>query len=95
MIKRNIQNLVDFSKLAPYETSEPRYLFEANHAGLFTRVIIGLRSFLAGRSAKQALEAEKSKAIEHLHGLTDEQLRDIGITRMDISRAVRLGRDNI
>ena len=95
MIKRNIQNLVHFSNLAPYKTSEPRYLFEAGDAGLFTRVINGLRSFLAGRSDKQALETEKKKAIEHLHSLTDEQLRDIGITRMDISRAVRLGRDNI
>ena len=95
MIKRNIQNLVHFSNLAPCKTGESQYLFEAGDAGLFTRVINGLQNFLTERIAKQALEAENSHAIEHLHTLTDAQLRDIGITRMDISRAVRLGRDNI
>ena len=95
MLKRNLQNLAHSNNLVPSQLSEPQYLLETGDTGLFKRAIDVLRHYLAESSRKQALEAENRKAIEHLHTLTDEQLRDIGITRMDISHAVRLGRDNI
>ena len=95
MIKQNLQNLVHSNNLVSYQLSEPQSLLEADDAGLLDRVIRGLRHYLVESNRKQALEAENRKAIEHLHTVTNEQLRDIGITRMDISRAVRLGKDNI
>jgi len=41
---------------------------------------------------RQARAAEDRKAIEHLQALSDAQLRDMGITRMDISHVVRFGK---
>jgi len=95
MIKQNLQNLVHSNNLVPDQLGEPQYLFDAGDENLLVRFIRGLQYYLAASSRKQAIETENSKAIKHLHTLTDEQLRDIGITRMDISRAVRLGRGNI
>ena len=95
MLKRNLQKLIEANKLVPCPLGVPQTLPQAGATGLLARSIRGLRHYLAASSRKQALEAEILKAIKHLHTLTDEQLRDIGITRMDISRAVRLGKDNI
>jgi uncharacterized protein YjiS (DUF1127 family) len=95
MIKHNLQNLVDSNNIVSYQLSEPQYLPGADATSLFARSIRGLRRYLAESSRKHSLEAENRKAIEHLHSLTDEHLRDIGITRMDISRVVRFGKDNI
>ena len=95
MIKQNLQNLVHSSNLIPNQLNGPQYLLGTGDAGLFTRAISGLRNYLAESSRQQVLEAQIRKAIEHLHTLTDEQLRDMGITRTGISRAVRYGRENI
>ncbi len=95
MIKPNLQNLVDSNNLVSYQLSEPQYLPGADDTGLFAGAIRGLRRYLAESSREHSRETEIRKAIEHLHTLTDEHLRDIGITRMDISRVVRFGKDNI
>jgi hypothetical protein len=95
MIKRNLQNLVQSNNRFSNELSEPQSLLDTGDAGLLKSAIYGLRHYLAESNRKHSLEAENRRATEHLHTLTDEQLRDIGITRMDISRAVRLGRDKI
>jgi uncharacterized protein YjiS (DUF1127 family) len=95
MIKQILQNLVHSNNLAPRQIIESQYLLEAGDTGLLARTVRGLQHYLAESNRKQAFEAENRKSIEHLHTLSDENLRDIGITRMDISRAVRLGRDNI
>jgi len=44
---------------------------------------------------KRELEYQNRRAIAHLKSLTDEQLRDVGIQRPDIERAVRLGKENV
>ncbi len=95
MLKRNLQNLIETNKLVPCALGVPQALPQAGATGVIARSIRALLHYLAASSHKHALEAENLKAIEHLHTLTDEQLRDIGIMRMDISRAVRLGKDNI
>ena len=95
MIKQNLQNLVHSSNLIPNQLNGPQYLLGAGDAGLFTRAISGLRNYLAESRRLQMLEAQNRKTIAHLYTLTDEQLRDMGITRMGISRAVRFGRENI
>lgn len=49
--------------------------------GLLARLVDGLRREWRIRSAAESLS-----------GFSDSQLRDIGIVRVDIERAVRLGR---
>jgi uncharacterized protein YjiS (DUF1127 family) len=95
MIKHNLQNMLHPSNLAPCHPCAQRYLHEAGDGSWFARAIHDLRRYLAESSRRQACEAENRKAMGHLHALTDEQLRDIGISRMDISRAVRFGKDHI
>jgi len=94
MIKPKLQNLVVSSNLVSHQFNEPQFLPEAGNTDLLARAIHDLRHYLVASLRKQAFKAETRNAIEHLHSLTDEHLRDIGITRMDISRAVRLGRGN-
>lgn len=53
----------------------------AGQPGFFARVVDGLRREWRNRSA-----------VESLSGFSDAQLRDIGIARAEIHRAVREGR---
>ena len=94
MINPKLQSLVVSSNLVSCQFDEPQYQPEAGNTGLLARIIHDLRHYLVASFRKQAFEAETRNSIEHLHSLTDEHLRDIGIMRMDISRAVRLGRGN-
>lgn len=52
-----------------------------------------LNARLRGLRERWAREDEIEKSIAHLRGLSDEQLRDMGIRRADISRVVRHGPD--
>ena len=70
-------------------------LFPGANAGILGRALQHIRSYYAEVRRRQAQEIEIRRDIEHLYSLTDEQLRDIGITRMDISRAVRYGKENL
>ncbi|MCP4876241.1 MAG: hypothetical protein GY896_12315 [Gammaproteobacteria bacterium] len=63
--------------------------------GILSRAVRGLRDYVAEISRRYESEAEERKSMEHLHSLTDEHLRDIDITRMDISRAVRYSKEYI
>jgi uncharacterized protein YjiS (DUF1127 family) len=60
---------------------------------LFQRAYRATHRYVAEKQRRYALEREIDQAIEHLHRLTDDQLRDMGITRMDIEHAVRHGKD--
>ena len=91
MIKRYLPNLVYSNNVTPSCSIEPSSLFPGVNVGIFGRVLRHLRSYLAEVKRRQALENEIRRDTEHLFSLTDEQLRDIGITRMDIPRAVRFG----
>jgi uncharacterized protein YjiS (DUF1127 family) len=59
------------------------------------RLVNRVRRLLADFDRKHRLEYDNRRAIAHLKSLTDQQLRDIGIARADIERAVRHGKDGI
>jgi len=90
MLTQVLQNLV-----------RPRYLAQPEHAPLLAHrgdesmlraAISRLKGRLVETLRQQSKETEIREAIEHLHDLTDEQLLDMGITRMDISHVVRHGK---
>lgn len=95
MIKQYIQNLSGTRHFVHMQSGGAQYLPATADAGLLTCAVRALRHYVDARRRQYANEAENRKAIEHLHGLTDAQLRDLGITRMDITRAVRFGKENI
>jgi uncharacterized protein YjiS (DUF1127 family) len=51
------------------------------------------RAGLAGLIGALAREREIRRSMKHLASLDDHALRDIGLTRGDIERVVRFGRD--
>ena len=54
-----------------------------------------LRGWLSDINRKRRTRYENAMTIEHLRGMNDAQLRDIGISRPDIERAVRGGREQV
>jgi uncharacterized protein YjiS (DUF1127 family) len=52
-----------------------------------------VRAGLVGLIGALAREREIRRSIRHLASLNEHVLRDIGLTRGDIERAVRFGRD--
>ncbi len=94
MIKRYLPNFVYTYNITPSYSTEPSWIFSGANASIFGRALHHLRSYLAEVRHRQALENKIRKDTEHLYSMTDVQLRDIGITRMDIPLAVRLGKGN-
>ena len=95
MIKRYLQNLTDSSHFVHPHAGATQWLPQGSDAGLFKRAIHGLKGKLIDAYNRQLREIELQDATEHLHGLTDEHLLDMGITRMDISHVVRHGKDQV
>ena len=95
MIKRYLPNFVYTYSITPSYSAESSWLFPGANAGILGRALRHLRSYLAEVRRSQTLENEIRRDTEHLYSLTDAQLRDIGITRMDIPRAVRFGNENL
>ena len=95
MIGRNLQNLLQPAQLLQAQSGAAQTSLSDNRTSLLDRVARQARDYLVRRLKAYAREAEIRKAIEHLQALSDEQLGDIGITRQDITRAVRLGKENI
>ena len=77
------------------KTQKTVSLFPGANRGILERVLQPIRGYLAEVRCRQSQEIEIRRATEHLYSMTDEQLRDIGITRMDIPRAVRFGKENL
>jgi len=95
MIKRYLPNFVYTYNAASSYSAESSWLFPSANAGILGRTLRQIRSYLTEVRRRQAQEIEIRRDTEHLYSLTDEQLRDIGITRMDIPRAVRFGKENL
>jgi len=95
MIKRYLPNFVYTYNVTPSYSAESSWLFPGANAGILGRTLRHIRSYLTEVRCRQALEIEIRRSTEHLYSLTDEQLRDMGITRMDIPRAVRFGKGNL
>ena len=90
MIIQILQNLV-----------RPSYLAQSEHTSLLSHRVnesvlrvafSGIKGRLVEALRRQSNETEIREATEHLHDLTDEQLLDMGITRMDIAHVVRHGK---
>jgi uncharacterized protein YjiS (DUF1127 family) len=92
MIKRFIQNLTDSSHFVHPHTGSTQWLSQRSHENLFKRSIQRLKGKIVAAYSHQLRKAEIRNAVKHLQGLTDEQLLDMGITRMDISQVVRHGK---
>jgi uncharacterized protein YjiS (DUF1127 family) len=66
-----------------------------NFSGFLGTILRQLSSYSTETKRKWMQENTIRREIEQLGSLTDGQLSDLGITRMDIPRAVRYGRDNL
>lgn len=86
----SIQNRVEAVKAAIVESDGSNFGIPA--AG---NLVDRVRRLLADIDRKRRIDYENRRAIAHLESLTDAQLRDIGIARPDIERAVRNGKDAI
>lgn len=95
MNMQTIQNLLPSRHLLHSQTDGSQCLPMHGNEGLLSRVIGKFQSYFVEWNRKYHREAEIHQAIEHLQALTDQQLSDIGITRMDISAAVRFGKEFI
>ena len=95
MNKLYFQNLSEPRNVADYPSGEGSGLATDAHSNALAGAAGRLRAWLTEIDRKRRIEDENARAIAHLRGLTDEQLRDIGIARPDIERAVRLGRDAV
>lgn len=93
MIAQILQNLARPDHLAHCHPAETALLPHGDDESLFSTVIRGIKGRLAEARKRQSCEAVIRKAIAHLHDLSDEQLRDMGISRMDIAHVVRYGKD--
>ena len=92
MISQYLQNLVLPSHLAHSQSSDASLPSYKDETGLLRSVISKMRRRIIEVLRKQSKETEIREAAEHLHGLTDEQLLDMGITWMDIAHVVRHGK---
>ena len=92
MITQVLQNLVRPSHLVHSQPSDVSFISHRGEEGLLRTAISGIKGRLVEALRQQANETEIREAIEHLHDLTDEQLLDMGITRMDIAHVVRHGK---
>lgn len=95
MLSKNLQNLLHPGQLLQAQSGASQYVLSDNRTSLLDRVTRQACDYLVRRLKAYTREAENRKAIGQLQALSDEQLGDLGITRQDISRAVRLGRENI
>lgn len=95
MIHRIFQNLTGPSGYARPASEEAAYLRIESGKGAIDSVMHRIRVWLARVNRERYIEHESARAIAHLRDLSDSQLRDIGITRPDIERAVRGGRDEV
>jgi uncharacterized protein YjiS (DUF1127 family) len=95
MIMRILQNRTNSSHFVHPHAGATQWLPLGSDEGLFKRAIQSLKGKLIKAYNRQLRKTELQDAVEHLHGLTDEQLLDMGITRMDISHVVHHGKDQV
>ena len=93
MITRYLQNLTGSSHFVHPHAGTAQWPLQGSNESLFKRAIHGLKGKIVEAYSRQLRETEIQDAAEHLNGLTDVQLLDMGITRMDISHVVRHGKD--
>ena len=95
MIKLFFQNLFGPRKLAHCASCGPSCVTPDANPGSPASAVGRVRAWIEGIDRKRRTEHDHARAIAHLRSLSDAQLRDIGIARPDIERAVRLGGDEV
>jgi uncharacterized protein YjiS (DUF1127 family) len=77
------------------ESAEAGFGLTAGLLNAVDRALGRINRAILDINRKRELEYRNRQAIVHLKSLTDEQLRDVGILRPDIERAVRLGKEHV
>ena len=95
MTSRYLQNPVRFAKLAHGTSPEAGFGFFAAAVSLIEKALGRIYRAILEIDRKRELEYRNRRAIAHLKTMTDEQLRDVGILRTDIERAVRFGKEYV
>jgi uncharacterized protein YjiS (DUF1127 family) len=95
MTKLQIQSLFAPGKMPHYASGEAPSVVTDGNSIILANAAHRLRAWLADVDHKRRREHENARAIAHLRSLSDGQLRDIGIARTDIERAVHRGRENV
>jgi len=95
MINLYLQNFVSPGKSLHGTTAGPAYPLRGGIATPLGNLVKRLRGKLVEIDRKRRSEYENRRAIAHLQSLTDAQLADVGIRRLDIERCVRHGREAI
>ena len=93
MTERILQNQAALGQFNNVDSRDTSVLLNGKRHSRFTNAIRRITDRLIAIYKRQNEEARIQQAISHLRSLTDEQLRDMGITRMDIARVVRYGKD--
>ena len=90
---RILPNLDDAAQVTAGRIATAPYTPRKSEPSLWNRAVRYLQHRLDAAQQSYQREAEIRKAIRHLQVLTDEQLMDMGITRLDIVRVVRHGKE--
>ncbi|HKJ52730.1 MAG TPA: DUF1127 domain-containing protein [Gammaproteobacteria bacterium] len=95
MTSRYLQNPARIAKLAHNPSADNSFGLPAGLINAVEKTLGRIYRAVLEIDRKRELEYRNRRAIAHLESLTDEQLRDVGIQRPDIARAVRLGKDHV
>lgn len=95
MIKQIFQNMVTSKTVVSSDDFGRNFNVAGVSEGFFTRMFDQLRRRAHASIEKWQREHEIETAIAQMRGLTDEQLRDMGITYDDIPHVVRYGKEAI
>ena len=95
MNNRYLQNPARLVKLAHGPSADSSFGRPAGLVNAVEKALGRIYRVILDINRKHELEYRNRRAIAHLESLTDEQLRDVGIQRPDIERAVRLGKEHV
>lgn len=95
MNKLHFQNLFGPRKLVHCASCGASCVVSDANTGMLASAAGRVRAWIEEIDRKRRTEYDNARAIAHLRSLDDARLRDIGIARLDIERAVRLGRDEV
>lgn len=93
MIAQILQNLAGPGQLHKHQPQDAVFPTQGPNENLITRFFRDMKVKFVEARRRQIKEANLRREIDHLRGLTDEQLRDMGIARPDIAHVVRYGKD--
>ena len=93
MTTHNIQNNFELCTDLHEQAAVNKYRQVNDGQGFLAGMIRKLQAALVNSLQNQLKAHEERRAIEHLRAMNDDQLRDLGITRADITRVVQYGKE--